>query len=229
MHMHGVTARNIARALAETKARCVQVSSYWAYYPQARAVMDEMHPRSGGSPWMRHRREAEDILLQAGAAVLHLPDFYGPQVHVSTLQSALREAAQGKTVNWLGRPDTAREYIYVPDAMRIAAAIGRRDEAFGQHWCLAGSGPLSGRQVAEIASRHFARPVKLRAAGLTLLRLVSLFNRALRGFMQMAPEYMKAVRYDARKLESLLGAQAMTPYDRGIARTLDWLTAGVHP
>jgi nucleoside-diphosphate-sugar epimerase len=228
MHMHGVTARNIARALAQTKARCVQVSSYWAYYPQVHAVMDETHPRSSGSPWMRHRREAEDILLQAGAAVLHLPDFYGPQVHVSTLQSALKEAAQGKTVNWLGRPDTAREYSYVPDAMRIAAIIGRRDEAFGQHWCLAGSGPLTGRQVAEIASRHLARPVKLRAAGLTLLRLVSLFNKELRGFMQMAPEYMKAVRYDARRLDGLLGAQAMTPYDRGIANTLDWLTAGAN-
>jgi nucleoside-diphosphate-sugar epimerase len=229
MHMHGVTARNIARALAETKARCVQVSSYWAYYPQARAVMDETHPRSGGSPWMRHRREAEDILLQAGAAVLHLPDFYGPQAHVSTLQNALREATQGKTVNWLGRPDIAREYIYVPDAMRIAAAIGRRDEAFGQHWCLAGSGPLSGRQVVEIAARHLARPMKLRAAGLIMLRLVSLFNSELRGFMQIAPEYMKAVRYDARRLESLLGAPAMTPYERGIAQTLDWLTAGGPP
>jgi hypothetical protein len=52
-----------------------------------------------------------------------LPDFYGPSVHVSTLQNALNEAASGKTVNWLGRADTQREYIYVPDAMRIAAAV----------------------------------------------------------------------------------------------------------
>jgi len=220
MHLHGVTARNIAAALGATKAHCVQVSSYWAYYPQVRAVMNESHPRAGGSAWMQQRREAEDILLQAGAAILHLPDFYGPRVHASTLQNALAEAAQGKTVNWLGGADTQREYIYVPDAMRIAGAIGRREEAFGQHWCLPGSGPLSGREVAAIASRLLARPVKLRAAGLTMLRLVSLFNRDLRGFMQIAPEYMKSARYDARKLESLLGAQVMTPYETGIAQTL---------
>jgi uncharacterized protein YbjT (DUF2867 family) len=39
MHLHPVTARNIAQALERTKARCVQVSSYWAYYPQ-------IHPTS---------------------------------------------------------------------------------------------------------------------------------------------------------------------------------------
>jgi nucleoside-diphosphate-sugar epimerase len=229
MHLHGVTARNIAAALGETKARCVQVSSYWAYYPQTRAVMDETHPRAGGSSWTRHRREAEDILLDAGAAILHLPDFYGPMVHVSTLQNALREAAQGKPVNWLGRRDTLREYVFVPDAMRIADEIGRRPDASGQHWCLPGGGPLSGRALADIASQLLGRRVKLRAAGLTMLRIVSLFNRELRGFMQIAPDYMKAVRYDADKLESLLGRQTMTPYDRGIARTLDGLTSGSRP
>jgi nucleoside-diphosphate-sugar epimerase len=223
MHLHPDTARNVAAAIGQTKARCVQVSSYWAYYPQARAIMNESHPRSGGPPWVRHRREAEDILVAAGAAILHLPDFYAPQVHVSTLQSALMEAASGKTVNWLGRADVARDYIYVPDAMRIACAIGRHADAFGAHWCLPGGGPLTGRQVAEIASRHVGRAVKLRSADLFMLRLVSLFNRDLRGFMQIAPNYMKPVSYDARKLERLLGPQTMTPYPTGIARTLDWL------
>lgn len=225
MHLHPVTARNIAGALAQTKARCVQVSSYWSYYPQVRARMDENHPRSDGPPWVRWRREAEDILHDAGAAILHLPDFYGPQVHVSTLQNALKEAACGKTVNWLGKPDIAREYIYVPDATRIAAAIAARPEAFGAHWCFPGSGPLTGRQLAEIAENCLERPVKLRTAGMTMLRIVSLFNRELRGFLQVAPEYMKPVSCNAGKLEALIGRQAMTPYATGIAATLQWLAA----
>ena len=48
MHLHPVIARNIASALRHTKARCVQVSSYWAYYPQVRTEMNESHSRSGG-------------------------------------------------------------------------------------------------------------------------------------------------------------------------------------
>jgi nucleoside-diphosphate-sugar epimerase len=79
MHLHPVTTRNIAGPLRHTKARCAQVSSYWAYYPQVRTEMNESHPRIGGPPWVRYRREAEDALCAAGAAILHLPDFYGPQ------------------------------------------------------------------------------------------------------------------------------------------------------
>jgi nucleoside-diphosphate-sugar epimerase len=226
MHLHPVTARNIAGALRRSRARCVQVSSYWAYFPQARTEIDESHPRSGGPPWVRYRREAEDILQEAGAAIVHLPDFYGPQVHVSTLQNGLAEAARGKTVNWIGKVDAQREYIFVPDAMRIAAAIGARAEAFGAHWCLPGGGPLSGRQVAEIAGHHLGRRVKLRSAGLMALRIVGLFNRDLRGFLQVAPDYMKSVRYNACKLQGLLGPPQMTSYDAGIGRTLAWVASG---
>jgi nucleoside-diphosphate-sugar epimerase len=225
MHLHPVTARNIAAALRHTNARCVQVSSYWAYYPQVRAEINESHPRSGGPAWVRYRREAEDILCEAGAAILHLPDFYGPQVHVSTLQNALNEAASGKTVNWLGKTDVHREYVYVPDAMRIVAAIGAREEAFGAHWCLPGSGPLSGQQAADIAGHHLGRSVKLRSIGLTTLRIIALFNKDLRGLLQVAPDYMKPVRYDARKLQGLLGPPQMTSYDTGIGQTLAWIAS----
>src|SRR5262249_10466484 len=69
MHLHPVTARNIAGALRHTKVRCVQVSSYWAYYPQVRTEMNESHPRIGGPPWVRYRREGGDSLRDAGAAI----------------------------------------------------------------------------------------------------------------------------------------------------------------
>jgi nucleoside-diphosphate-sugar epimerase len=225
MHLYPVIARNIAGALRHAKARGVQVSSYWAYYPQVQTEMNENHPRIGGPPWVRYRREAEDILRDAGVAILHLPDFYGPHVHVSTLQNALNEAASGKTVNWLGRPDVQREYVYVPDAMRVAVEIGARNDALGEQWCLPGSGPLSGLQVADIAERHFGSQVKMRSVGMTTLRIVSPFNKDLRGMLQVAPNYMKPVRYDARKLQGLLGPQQMTPYDVGIDRTLAWIAS----
>ena len=224
MHLHPVTARNIAEALERTKARCVQVSSYWSYYPQMHPDMNEAHPRLGGPPWAVWRRDAEDILFAVGAAILHLPDFYGPHAHVGTLQNALIEAAEGKTVNWIGKPITPREYIYVADAMRIAAEIGRRPQAFGEHWCLPGSGPLAAGAFAEIVGRHLGRRVKVRGAGMMTLRLASLFKKDLRGLLQVVPDYMKPVRYDASKLVALLGPQLMTSYEAGIGATLDWLT-----
>jgi nucleoside-diphosphate-sugar epimerase len=229
MHLHPAVARNIAAALRLTNARCVQVSSYWAYYPQVRTEMNERHTRGGGPAWVRYRREAEDILCEAGAAILHLPDFYGPQVHASTLQNALNEAASGKAIHWVGKGDVPREYVYVPDAMRIAATIGRRAEAFGAHWCLPGSGPLSAQQAADIAGRHLGWPIKVRSVGMMTLRVISIFTKDLRGFLQVAPDYMKPVRYDAGKLQGLLGPPQMTSYDAGIGQTLAWIAATQYP
>ena len=109
--------------------------------------------------------------------------------------------------------------------MRVAVEIGARAEALGEHWCLPGSGPLSGREVTDIAGRHLGRSVKLHPAGMMTLRIVSLFNKDLRGFLQVAPNYMKPVDYDARKLEGLLGPQQMTSYDVGVDRTLAWIAS----
>jgi len=224
IHQHPAAARNIAEAARKTGVRCVQISSFWSYLPLQRLPVNEDHPRTGGGDWVKHRREAEDILQEAGAAILHLPDFYGPEVHTSTLQRALQDAAAGKAASWIGPADIEREYIFVPGAMEIAARAARRERAYGERWILPGAGPLTGRRAAEIASSRLGRRVKLRTAGPGLLRVLSLFNRDLRGFMQLVPEYVKPVRYDASKLAGLLGGLPSTSYDEGIGQTLDWLT-----
>jgi hypothetical protein len=61
---------------------------------------------------------------------------------------------------------------------------------------------------------------------MTTLRMVSLFNKDLRGFLQVAPDYMKPVCYDASKREGLLGVPKMTSYDAGIGQTLTWIASG---
>ena len=61
---------------------------------------------------------------------------------------------------------------------------------------------------------------------MTTLRIVSLFNKDLRGLLLVAPDYMKPVRYDARKLQGLLGPPQMTSYDIGISQTLGWIASG---
>jgi len=43
---------------------------------------------------------------------------------------------------------------------------------------------------------------------MTTLRIVGVFNKDLRGLLQVAPDYMKPVRCDTRKLQGLLRAAA---------------------
>jgi nucleoside-diphosphate-sugar epimerase len=222
---HPKTARNLAAAIGKTGAKCLLVSGYWCYMPIVDTPVSEEHPRSGGPLWAKLRREPEDIMRGAGAAIMHLPDFFGPHVQVGPLQSAIQDAVSGKPMNWIGAADVKRDYIYVPDAMRVAADLAVREEAYGDDWIVPGSGPISANEVRDISKSLLKREVKLRAAGPVLLRLVSLFNSELRGFMPLVPEYMKPISYDGTKIERLLGSLTHTAYDEAIKATIDSIRA----
>jgi nucleoside-diphosphate-sugar epimerase len=220
MAEHAVTARHIAEIAKGAGARCLQVSSYWCYMPLGAGPVTERHPRAGGPPWARARREAEDILRDAGAAIVHLPDFFGPNVHTSTLQLGVVAAANGKPMDWIGPADVERDYIYVPDAMRVVADLLAKDEAYGEDWIIPGSGPVSALRLAQILSRLLARNVRVRAAPPWLLKGVALFRKDLRGFLPMLPEYAKPLSFDGAKLERLLGRTPRTSYEDALRSTI---------
>jgi nucleoside-diphosphate-sugar epimerase len=223
MDLHPVTARCITEAADTVGARCVQVSSFWSYLPATRMPLNEGSPRAGGNHYIEMRRQAEDVFVAAGGAVLQLPDFFGPEVRASTLQNILQEAVAGDTVNAIGSADTDRDYVYVPDAMRVAADLALHPEAGGRRWVMAGSGALSARRVAEIAGGHLGRTLKVRAAPPWLLRIISLFSADLRAFMPMVPHYAAPVSYDEGALAELLGPIDHTTYAAAIPETLDWI------
>jgi len=222
---HPATARRLAAAARAAGARCLQVSSFWAFLPHRGEVVDERHPREGGHAWFRFRREAEDVLLDAGAAVVHLPDFFGPRVHTSSVQAALEEALAGKPMSCLGDAGVEREIVYVPDAMRTVADLLGREEAYGTDWGIPGNGAPSPRELARLAGEHLGRAVQVRAAPVWLIRLVALFIPKLRPVVPIAPHYARPVRYDTSKLRGLLGEVERTPLPEAIAATLDWLAA----
>ena len=222
---HPATARSIAAAIRATGARAVQVSSWWAYVPIRRLPLDESQPRPAGNRLARARREGEDVLADAGAAIAHLPDFFGPEVQASVLQQALAAAADGKPVSWIGRPDTQREYGFVPDAMRMVADLAGHADAFGRHWIVPGAGPITGRAIVALAERHLGRKLRLRAAGPLLLPLLAPFVPELRALRPMLGAYLRPLAFDGTRLRRLLGEPRLTPYDVAIPRTLDWLRA----
>ena len=223
---HEPTARNVVEAADAAGAYCLQVSSFWAFLPTRYLPLDERHPREGGNRYARARRAAEDVMLAAGAAVVHLPDFFGPLVHTSTLQLPLTEAAAGKTMNWIGARDVPREHAYVPDAMTTVADLALRSEAYGSSWLVPGSGPLTAIDVAAIASQHLGREVTARTAPGWLLKALSVVSPDLRAFRPILDDYLEPISYDTRRLEDLLGRVHRTPYAESIPATLEWLREG---
>lgn len=221
---HRIAARNVA-ALGGTATRIVHVSSFWAYLPLRHEVLDEAHARDGGPAMVRACREAEDMLAEAGAAVVNLPDFYGPHVASSVVQRALRDALAGRPVDWIGRADVAREQAYVPDAAATILRLAREEGAYGARWIVPGSGPLTGAELVRIAGAHLGRKLRLRAAGPLLLRLVAVFNDELRAFSPLLRDYTRPLRVDPGRLRALVGEIPTTPHETAIPATLDALAA----
>ena len=218
---HPLTARNIAQVADETGARCVQVSSYWSFMPIRELPVSERHPRQGGPPWACLRRETEDILRDAGGAIVHLPDFFGPNVHTSTLQLGVIDAVHGKAMNWIGPADVERDYVYVPDAMRVVAELLTREEAYGDDWVVPGSGPVSAIYLARALGNLLNREISVRAAPPWLLRIIGIVKKDLRGFLQVVPDYVKPISFDGAKLDRLLGPMERTPYQDALRATID--------
>lgn len=220
---HPLTARNAGSAAGATGARCLLVSSYWSFLPHRGEVVSESHPREGGHEWFRLRREAEDVLLATGAAVVHLPDFFGPHVHTSSVQLALEDALAGRPINALGGADVEREAVFVPDAMRTVADLAEREEAYGTDWAVPGNGTPSPRDLARIAGDHLSRDVKVRAVPPWVVRVLALMGPKLRPVVPLAAHYARPVRYDTAKLRGLLGEVERTPLAGAVAATLEWL------
>jgi nucleoside-diphosphate-sugar epimerase len=201
--------------------RLVYVSSCWSYAPLVRDVVDENHPRTAGGR-VRYRAAAEDLVIAAGGTVLHLPDFYGPRVHVSPLQRVLSLAVAGRRITWPAGADTVREHVYIEDVGEMVVGAIDRTPA-GTHLIVPGSGPITFAEMLAHSRSAFGAPVRGSALGRLPLPLLRMFDPWSRHLGDALTEYRKPVRYDGSALRSFIGSVDLTPYERGIAATVEWM------
>jgi nucleoside-diphosphate-sugar epimerase len=198
-------------------------------YPYGRPVtpkVAESHPRNPHTYKGRMRKEQEDILLEAhgggriDAAILRLPDFYGPGVQNSFLHQLFQAAAHGGRANMVGPVDTPHEFVFVPDVGPVVVALAKRPEAYGRWWNLAGAGAITQLAIAEQAFALVGRKPDLRVGSKTALRLLGLFNPFMRELVEMHYLMTTPILLDDTALTRLLGPLHKTSYEEGITRTL---------
>jgi len=73
--------------------------------------------------------------------------------------------------------------------------------------------------VDEIA-RQTGRPLKVRAAGKWMLRMIGLFSPMMREMVEMHYLLTEPLMMDDSALQKLIGPIAKTPYPEGIRQTL---------
>jgi nucleoside-diphosphate-sugar epimerase len=219
-------AKTLAGAVAEGVERCLLIGTV---YPYGRARTDrvrEDHPREPHTFKGRMRKEQEDLLLEAHAAgrikgaVLRLPDFYGPNVDKSFLDGAFVAAATGGTANMIGPLGKPHEFVFVPDVESVVVRLLATPAAWGHVWHLAGAGVTSQQAIVDEIGRQTGRPLKVRAAGKWLLRVIGLFNPLMREMVEMHYLLTEPILMDDSALQQLIGPIAKTPYPEGVRQTL---------
>jgi len=198
-------------------------------YPYGRArttPVREDHAREPHTFKGRMRKAQEDIVLQAhaegriNAAVLRLPDFYGPGVSSSLLHGAAVAAVQGGTADMLGPLEAPHEFVYVPDVGPVVAKVVETAGAWGRVWQLAGAGVTTQRALVDEVEGATGRKLKLRVAGKTTLRVLGLFNKMMRELVEMNYLLTEPVIMDDAALQALIGPIRKTSYAEGIRHTL---------
>jgi nucleoside-diphosphate-sugar epimerase len=109
----GSTDRELSALVSE--AASIAYLSSTAVYPSAVAVVNEATPAAPDSGRARARLDAESLWLEAGASVVRLPAFYGPEtgLHLSLTRGTFRMP---------GRGDNVVSRVHVADAARFVLA-----------------------------------------------------------------------------------------------------------
>jgi nucleoside-diphosphate-sugar epimerase len=209
-------------------SRLVLPSSVYSYgVPRASSVA-ETHPREPHTRKGKYRKEQEDLLMAAHAAggprgmIVRLPDFYGPHADLGLANPIFRAALAGKTANWVGPDNTPHEFVYVPDTGAVIVDLASRAECYGEAWNFGGAGTINTMDFITRIYRAVGRAPKYRAAGAGLLKILGLFNPAIREVVEMLYLQETPVILDDRKLLAKLPVHK-TPYDDGIRQTLEWM------
>jgi len=224
--------KTLAGAIAEGVRRMVLIGTVYPYGAPRTAMVTEGHPREPQTFKGRMRKEQEDLLLKADAegkiqgTILRLPDFYGPGVEKSFLDSLFKAAVKAGTTgsgtaDMVGPIDTPHEFVFVPDVGPVVLALTEKPAAWGHWWNFAGAGVITQREIAEKVFAIVGRKPKLRVAGKTMLRVLGLFNPLLREMVEMHYLQTTPVLLDDMALRGLLGVVRKTSYDEGLRLTLE--------
>ncbi|HEY2001370.1 MAG TPA: epimerase, partial [Acidobacteriaceae bacterium] len=147
-------------------------------------------------------------------------DFYGPRVKSSFLDGVFNAAAKGGTANLIAPIDRPHQFVYVPDAGPVVLDLLRHPEAHGRWWHLAGDGTASMQEIVAMVGQLAGKPIKTRAVGLGMLRVIGLFQPVMRELVEMNYLLTDPFIMDDSALCALLGDVKKTSLQEGLKESL---------
>ena len=220
--------RGVLTAAERAGAVLVSLENVYGYGPTGGKPMTEDLPLDAVTVKGRTRVAMTQELLTAAEsgrvriAVGRASDFFGAGVTESTLgKRVFANALAGKRADFIGNPDLAHTYSYVPDIAAGLATLGTDERALGQVWHLPGPETVTTRSLMDLVASEVGHPVGIRSVPKLVMRALGLVNPMMRELAEMSYEFEEPFVLDTTKFQSTFGA-AGTPLPVAVAETITW-------
>jgi len=217
-------AQVLVEAALPHKPHVVFPGNTWVFGKPARLPITPDTPFNPPSTIARIKAQVDEILMGSGlpATVVHLPDFYGPNVVNPVMKPLFESALAGKGITFPAPVDVPHQFIYVDDAARALIAVAGQEGCYGRRYTVGGIEPVTVRRFAEMIYQTAGTEGKVRGMPFWLLRLLGLFSAEARAGAGMMHTFAWDVSMDGVAIQRDTGFVPQVGYADGIARTLAW-------
>jgi nucleoside-diphosphate-sugar epimerase len=219
---------NIVGAAAQAGASVVQPGNVWTYGRAQYNPVDVSHPQEPCSELGRLKLAAQEYLFDLAekegvrAAVVHLPDFYGPAVLNDFIKPIFLAALAGGKAVWPGPLEVPHELIYVDDAARALLAVARAEKPFVRRFNAPGAGMIFPRDFIEVAYREAGNEPRAKRLNRLPVRMAALFSKTIRRIAELEYLFSEPFYLDGGEIKNATGWAPLVGYEEGIRRTVAW-------
>jgi nucleoside-diphosphate-sugar epimerase len=217
---------NVLAAAERHDALLVSFENLYGYGDTHGAPMTEDLPLAATTVKGRTRAAMTGQLLAAETAgrvrqsIGRASDFFGPGVTGSALgERVFRNAVRGKPAGFLGNPDLAHTYSYIPDIAAGLVTLGTDPRAVGQVWHLPGPPTMTTREVIDLIAAEVGHPVRIRDTPKPVLGALGLVNPTIRALAEMEYQFTAPFVLDTSTYQRTFGP-AGTPMRVAVADTV---------
>jgi len=218
----------VIEGAAAAGAKLVAMENLYMYGPTGGRPLTEDLPHAARTRKGEVRARMSEELFAAHregkvrATAGRASDFFGPGVRESAAgEVVFGRAVAGKGAQVVGNPDLPHTYTYVPDVGEGLVVLGERDEALGRAWHLPSPETVTTRRFVELVFREVGGPAKMQRAPKALLRVLGLFNPAVREMIEMLYEFEEPFVADHSRFARAFGDHA-TSLGEAIRKTVRW-------
>jgi len=217
----------ILRGAASARVPLVWGDNMYAYGRTA-APRTEETPYATFTRKGRVRARLADQIWEAHGAghlqatIVRAADFYGPGARLSTAGDFIFEKLlAGKPAQWLGDPDVPHAFTHIDDFASAMVALSRSEVGWGRTWHAPTLSGLTARDFVAEAARQIGADAGITVPPNAVLRLLGLFNPALRATFEMEYERTEPFLVDSALFETTF-RRTPTSLASGISQTLKW-------